>query len=156
MNQTGLTITITDDVGPRLARFGRRARAMAVSVARRVGYAYRRVLRRRYLSGQYLGVVSGQTKRKVKVIKARGKDLIIVWSPLANIYEHPGGVDIRPKERKVLRWFDRSGKAQFARHVHLRQRPFMSDSVDAFAWNREIGQAADAVIERELKRQGLR
>lgn len=150
-----MSVSIENRLDDRLRVFGRDAGKILNKILRTTGNAYRRYMRRNYLRGQMLGKRTGTLYRNVKVRKVRRRTAyrVVPFLPLANIYEHSGGADIRPKNASVLRWFNQAGEPQFAKHVHLRQRPFVTASYRAFPWDREIGNAANKVIKKELARR---
>lgn len=151
----GYSIAVEDEIRPRLQQFGSDAGKVLNRVLRRLGGRYRTFLRRRFMSGYMLGKVTGETYKDTKVRKVRRRHAYLVAPPLANIFESPGGVDIRASEGSVLRWFSESGEPQFARHVHLPQIPFVTVSYYAFRWDRETPRAVDHVVRKELAKRGI-
>lgn len=150
-----LSITMEDNVSPRLQAFGADAPKMLRQIMRRTGSRYRSHMRRKYLKGQMLGRQTGTLYRSVKVRTIKRKDMVEIRpsTPLANVYHTTGQIVIRPRNAKALRWFDSSGEPQFAKEVRLDPKPFVTRSYQTFPWNREMSQAAQWVISRTIKRR---
>jgi hypothetical protein len=148
-------ISVVNEVSGRLRQFGSDQDKILKKILRRIAGKYRTFLRRHYLRGQMLGRRTGETYRNTRVRKVRRRDAYRVAPPLANIYEHPGGATIRPKDAQVLRWFDRSGEPQFAKEVNLPRIPFVTRSYERFDWKRETFKNTNDVIMRELRKRGI-
>lgn len=165
----------------RLLLFGRDAPEMLDRVLAFTGRDYASFTRKGYLSGQMLGRRSGKTYRTFAPKKSRrATHQYYVFSAIANIFEHAGGVDIYPRGAgrtssgvdsrgrhsarwaghvlrgaNVLFWRDVSGAPHTARHVHLAQRPFITASVGAFSWAGSFDRGTEEVFGKELKKRGL-
>jgi hypothetical protein len=138
----------------RLRGFGRDAPKILDKVLRRTGSAYRKHMRRNYLRGQMLGRRSGDTYKSIKVRKVRGKHAYRVTpGPLAMVYESDKPIIIRPKDAPVLRWINSHGEWRSAREVRLRPRPFVTASYESFDWSKELREASNKVLQRELARR---
>lgn len=149
-----MRVSIDNTLDDRLRIFGNDAPKILRKILRTTGNEFRKHQRNNYLRGQMLGRRTGETYRATKVKKVRRKMAYsVIASPLANIYEHPGGATIKPKSARVLRWYNQQGEPQFAREVHLRARPFVTASFDSFGWDREGDRAAEKVIRKELARR---
>jgi len=149
-----MRISMDGTLDDRLRVFGNDAPKVLRKVIRTTGNEYRKHQRNNYLKGQMLGRRSGKTYRATKVKKVRRKMAYsVISSPLANIYEHPGGATIVPKNAKALRWWDQSGNPVFAKRVHIRARPFVTRSYESFDWDRAADNAATKVIKKELARR---
>jgi len=147
-------IDVQDMFSAELARFGRRAPVIALRICRTIGQGFRSFVKKNYLRGQVIGKRTGTLYKGIKIVTdKRSKNAVIVkpWAKLANIYHHPGGAHIVPKNAKMLK-FEIDGKTIFAKSVHLKERPWMPQSKSAFGWDVEIKKAATKVIDREIKK----
>jgi hypothetical protein len=157
-----VTITVEDQVSLGLERFGREAGNMLDAALRDTARRYKGFVRDRYLSGGMLHRRTGKLWKDMRHGKARGKqhDFIISSQPkLANIYGHAGGADIRPKEKKWLRWATEAGGFgltwHFSKYVHLAERPFMNASAAAYDFGGQFTRSGEAAIEKAIKRDNL-
>lgn len=150
-----LSVDIQDQVSARLRDFGKRAKAMQVGIARTLGNAFRKYIRQNYLSGQMLRRRTGRLRSHTKVLRPKGTDVIriVPYMKLANIYHHPGGAVVEPKNASILRWEDRQGEVHFSRSSHIPERPFMTDAFRTFNWSAETDKAADKIIEKEIQKR---
>lgn len=168
-------VVIKDDITPALDQFGAQMPKLLDTVLRIVGYRYRAHIKKNYLSGQMLGIETGQTIQSLVVGKRRGaKHIYIVGSrkvtsrqdfggvalrrtntegvKLANIFEHQGGYVIEPKKAKALIIPVASG-IYFAKRVEGRARPFMTQSAQTFSWGPTIEKTVLEVVEKQLKKE---
>ena len=179
-----ISITMDEDQVKELDSFGQAAPKLLDKTLFTVGKKYEGYVRRSFLSGQMLGVVTGETRRKgVWTKKSKyNRHEYLVTARLANIFEHAGGVDIEPKGmvwratgeqfygihgrrrrklqgsstgRRMLRWVDPGGAVHWARRVHLAPRPFMTLSSSWFAWDLEFDSATEEVFQKEIDKRGL-
>ena len=149
-----MTVEVQDMFSRQLDEFGRRAPAIALRICRTIGMSFRAFMKKNYLRGQIIGKRTGTLYKQITIFKdRRSGNAVIVrpWAKLANIYHHPGGADILPTKGKFLK-FDVDGKTVFAKHVHLRERPWVPRAFSDFQWDPEIQKAADKVIDREIKK----
>lgn len=159
-----------------MEKFGAQAPKLVDKTIRIVAYRYRSHIKKDYLSGQMLngGDYKGGLKDSLVAGKKKGKKFVyLVGSKkktnkktgevyatalkLANIYEHPGGYTIKPKNKKALRFESPNvagpGAYVFVRgEIHGGQRPFMSDSVRSFPWSAEFAKTTEEVIVKEMKK----
>jgi len=153
-----IDLDIDDYVSDRLELFGRRAPTIMRRIARTTGQEFRKFMKKNYLRGQVIGKRTGRLYKDVKIVNDKREKTAVVVRPsarLANIYHHIGGIDIRPKSAKVLK-FDIDGVPQFARHVHLEERPWVPRARREFPWRVWIVRSADKVLERELEKLELK
>jgi hypothetical protein len=159
-----------DGVKGQLAAFGNSQTRILKKIVRRLATDYKKTVVRDYLSGQYLGVRTGKTKESMIAYKTKGQKAgytiasriqqrgegatggFTTFAGLANIYERPGGVDIRPKNAKVLRFIDQSGQEVFRPFVHLAARPFMTDSSQHYDFSGKFQEFADKTMFEEIQK----
>jgi len=161
-----------DDMKTRLSEFGKSSSRILNKILRRVSVAYRKYVVSDYLSGQYLGVRTGKTKQSMITYKTKGeKNSYTIGSRvqmrggetgystsivgLASIYEHVGGVDIKPRAAKVLAWVGPDGQMIYRPSVHLNPKPFMTDSSNRYDFEGVFQSSADQTIDEEVAKQGL-
>lgn len=164
----GLQVVAHGDLEQAFSRFEGQAVKLADRVLRIVAYRYRKYVRTEFLSGQYLGKNTGDLNRSLVAGRAKGKKLVyLVGSKgikdkatgivstgsikLANIYEHAGGYEIKPKDAKVLVFQTDQGFV-FTKKVRGESRPFMTDSTRRFSWDTAFRITEEEVIGKELKR----
>jgi hypothetical protein len=171
-------VIATDGVSGKLERFGRDAPKHLDKILRMVGSQYRAELKKKYLSGQMLGRVSGNLVRSLYVGPAKGKRHVYVVGQkatksvqdfggvsivrreavgikLANIYEHAGGYTIVPKNKKCLMFVTKEGNIVFTKKVTGHARPFMTASAKAFNWPTAFEKTTDRIITEEARKLGL-
>lgn len=165
----GIQVIAHGDLEGDMARFGDHAPKLVDRVIRIVAYRYRKDIRTNYLSGQYLGKQSGDLSKSLVAGRRKGRKFTyLVGSKgikdkatgsvnfgsvkLANIYEHAGGYTIRPKNKKALCFTAADGSLFFAKVVHGRERPFMSDSSKRFDWTGAFAKTEEEVIGKEIKK----
>jgi hypothetical protein len=102
-------------------------------ILKRTMARYQRYLVSWYVSGQMISRLSGRTARLLYVRKLRrhAHDFYVSGWPLANIYEHGS-----TKRQGLF-------------------RPYMTRSMQSFAWWPVFSTEAEGVIVDELRRQGL-
>jgi len=93
-----------------------------------VATAYAKEVRKGYLSGQVLGVITGQTRKSVKAVR---KD--------KGVYVVRPGVGIR-------------GGLNYLRRFERGDRPFMGPSFEAFRAGGRPGQIMTAVLEKAQRK----
>jgi len=173
-----LKITVDDQLSRELAQFGSDMPKLLDSVLRQTANAFKQFIVRSYLSGQMLRRRTGKLQKTIRVARSKKypHSFWIFPAPsggLANIYEQPGGVIIRPKvvtagaalasgkrkrayrgksNAKVLHWVQ-DGKDRYARQVYLAPRPFMSRASAAFGFEGRLSSTAEKVMESELRKR---
>ena len=166
-----ITLSIEDQVGPALARFGdpRTQSRILNFILSRIGRRYRAHMRANYLAGQMIDGGRGAeslNKRLVVYKDKKHKNVYLVGEKmgnqedgrpvkLANIFEHPGGYTITPKNKKVLFFVDKDGHWVFTKKVEGRQRPFMSSSYGSFGWDAATKAEIESVMDDEIKKAQL-
>lgn len=150
----------------RVAEFGKDSTKILNKILRSTSVQYKNFVIKNYLRNRMLHVVSGRTIESMAAFKKKGtKSTFIIrnrvqsngkgYVGLASIYEHPGGVDIRPKKAQAL-CFEMNGEVKFFKGtLHLAPRPFMSDSERAFNWESVIDSTATRIITKELKKRNI-
>lgn len=148
-------LDVQDQFSPELARFGKRAPTIALRICRTIGQEYRKFLKKHYLRGQVIGKRTGTLYKSIKIKsdKESKNAVTVIPGPLANIYHNPSGATIKRDKAKALRFVNKEGEVVFTKKpIHLKPRPFMTDSKRDFPWRTEIPKAATRVIEREIKK----
>jgi hypothetical protein len=155
-----------DDLRMRVAQFGKDSTKILNKILRSTSVQYKNFVIKNYLRNQMLHVVSGRTVNSMAAFKEKGsKSKFVIrnrvqtngkgYVGLASIYEHPGGVDIRPKNAKALAFLV-NGEIHFFRGtLHVESRPFMSSSERAFPWDSVIYKSANKIITKEIKKRNL-
>lgn len=146
-----------DETYQMLMSIGKDGKKLFNKIIRRLAIEYKKFVVRGYLSGQYLGVRTGKTQQSMIAYKDRAfvgytvasriQNRDFGFAGLANIYEYPGGVDIKPRNTEVLRFPGSDGSDVYTRGpVHLNPRPFMSDSSRAFPFAERFMAITNDVI----------
>lgn len=122
-----------DELAAKLRQFGLNTPAVLDRILRYTATTFAGSVRSRYLSGQDLGRVTGDTARLLKARKMRKKphDFFVSGYPLANIYERGSAT--------------RSGLL----------RPYMTKATHAFDADSAIEAKADQEIRKEIRARGL-
>jgi hypothetical protein len=161
-----ITVEGVDEAKQALTEFGKSANSMLNRILLTVAKAYKKSVISNYLSGQYLKSETGKTIKSMMAYRGKGeKNTYYVGSKiqnmksafvgLANIYEHEGGVDIYPKNEKILRFLTEDGQWRSSYHIHLPQHSFMTDSSNAFDFEGNFNTATETIIAKEIKKRGL-
>jgi len=150
-----LDLEVKDQLSGKIAQFEKDAPKVELRILRGIASKYRSYVRKNYLSGQYLKRVTGQAWKLMKYKRAKGQKFIVVTPDMriANIYHNPEGANIRPRTKTVLRWLNEAGEPQFARNVHIKPKPWMTDSFGAFGWDQTIESVGNDVVQKELAKR---
>lgn len=142
------------ETADQLQDYARKGENMALKLLRKIATSYKGFIKKNYLKGQYLNRRSGKAIKKLRAKKTGKMEYTISeGGGIANIYEHAGGVFIRPKEKRALYFKALDGSDVFIRgEVHLKQRPFISDSFHSFNFNTAMEKASEDMIERYKER----
>jgi len=153
-----IKITIEEEFTRKLDQLGADAPKVLDRILTVTGAKYRDFVRRNYISGQMLNRQSGKLWKSVLSRRLRNSRHVVLISgqpKLSNIYEHPGGAVIQPKNAKALR-FEVGGKVVFTRKpVRLAWRPFMSQSADSFPFGSTFEVVAERTFAKEFEKRGI-
>jgi len=149
-----LSITLEDQVSPALKKLIADMPKVIDHILRVMGEDYMGYVKSRYLSGQVLKKVTGELIGRYKIKKERKNVYSVYPGTLGyvNIFER-GGI-IRPKEKKVLRFYIQ-GKPVFAKQVYIRPRPFIGPSAKDYASSGKGMRKARQIIDMEITKRGL-
>lgn len=158
--QVQVTISGDEELITDFKRFGQDFPKVLNSMLRYSANRFIAHVRKNYLSGQMLKASrGGKLWKSLRVRKTRGRQhsYVVLGPLLSNIYEHPGGVTIKPKGKKSLGWGGSKGGKQpiHAKEVHLVRRPFMSAAQNTFNFNQATNEAISKIMDRELKKRGF-
>jgi len=149
-----------------LKAIGRQGDKITGKIVGRTARFYRAYVKKDFLSGQLLGIRTGQTKKRMIVYKKRGSKATYIigqkgfstnsqtGTKLSNIYEHSGGYIITPKNKKALH-FEINGQEIFCKKVVGKEKPFMSQSSDRFNFARSFDESAAEVVPAEFAKLGI-
>lgn len=149
------SLTLKDQASLELDQFGKESPKILDKILRKIATDYRAFTRKGYLRGQVIGKRTGFLYEQYKIRKLKGEKhtfSVCPYMQLANIYHHPGGADIYPKKKKVLHWYGDSGEDVFASYVHLKERPWVTMSQQAYPWESKSMNLGKIIVEKELEK----
>jgi hypothetical protein len=160
-----------DELRQNLDKFGKDQTRILNRIVLKVAQKFRSFIKSNFLSGQYLNVRTGDLKKSMIAYKVKGEKAAYYVSSkvvntlngigesvniagLANIYDHAGGVDIAPKDKKVLRFIGNDGTTVFSARAHLESKPFMLDASNRFSFDAEFNTATNTIFSKEFQKRG--
>ncbi len=129
-------------------------KAFSNSSAEGMALAFKWFLRKKYLCGQVLGVVTGELQNQYKYKRIRTGTYKVYPGTLNYIGAFQTGKLITPTVSRVLRFFV-EGIPVFTKYVNLPKKPFVDQAFNSFVGSGKAQKKAIDIVNSMLKDRGF-